>query len=251
MDDWEHAIPPFRGRLPGGAPIPRTDPGGSFDAKVMILGAYPAARVAQARVGVRRMNLPVQVERTSFEQGVSASAKEIDALYLAPLSLTRDDVLLIDLMPYFLANTRKTKGRSMADNIAEYEQLSGQPLGIEARPPERELVRIARSMPGNVDRLTAYLRRSRARLLLTLGSEAAAFVREQSYDAVNDRARDLFYSAPVAVDCLGLRTDIVHLAHPGLLMSGRGRRSGWPARHHTWCRDRAPAIVAAALTRSS
>lgn len=247
---WEALIPATRGRLPNGAAIPRIEPGGDFDAPIVILGVYPAARVAMTTVAGKRMNLPGQVERTSFELGVSASAKEIDTLYLEPLAITRDDVLMIDVMPYFLANTRKTKGRSMADNIREYERLTGQELEIEARPPERQLVELARTMPGNLARIADYLTRSRPRLLLTLGSEAAAFVRGVGYDAVNDRARELFYSEPAALDICGVCVDVVHLAHPGLLMSGRGRTSGWRDLHAAWCDDRGRTAVATALRAS-
>lgn len=197
------------------------------------------------------MNLPVEVERTSFEPGVSASAKDIDTRYLTPLGLTRADVLLIDMMPYFLANARETKGRSMATNLRDYEALKGETLGIETRPPEQELVELARTMPGNLERLGEYFRRASPRLVLTLGSEAAAFVRNETYQAVSRRARELFYGAPARMDILGVSTESVHLAHPGLLMSGRAEASGWTARHEAWCGGLGREAVGRALRNSS
>ena len=44
------------------------------------------------------INVPVAVEATSFSG--SKSGAEVDENYLAPLGLTRDDVMLVDMMPY-------------------------------------------------------------------------------------------------------------------------------------------------------
>jgi hypothetical protein len=191
---WQSLLPATRGTLPNDQPVWRTDPGGSFDAPVAILGVYPAGAVARTKVGDRVMNLPVRVEQTSFELGVSASAKELDARFLDPLGLDRASVLTLDVMPYFLANTRKSKGRSMADNLREAEAAFGGSFGIEARPAPEALVKLARQLPGNVARLTDFFGRSKARLLLTLGSEAAAFVRHETYEKVNGARRSPFES---------------------------------------------------------
>lgn len=232
---WQSLLPATRGTLPNGEPVWRTDPGGSFDAPVAILGVYPAGAVARTTVGDRVMNLPVRVERTSFELGVSASGKHLDARFLEPLGLDRASVLTLDAMPYFLANTRKSQGRSMADNLREAEATFGRSFGIDARPDPERLVELARQMPGNVARLTDFFGRSKAKLLLTLGSEAAAFVRHETYKKVNGTARSLFYAAPAELDVLGTRVSVVHLAHPGILMSGKGKQSDWPERHDGWC----------------
>jgi hypothetical protein len=234
---WEDLLPSIRGSLPSGSPVHRTDPSGSFASKLAISGLYPAGRVRPTMVGNRRMNLPYQVERVSFEAGISASANHIEQHYLEPLGITREQVLMFDIMPYFMANTRVTDGRSMADNFLEYERLTGKRLGVQPRPPEADLVRLARSMPGNVDRLKCILARSEARLLLTLGSEAAAFVRGEDYRSVNSRAAKLFYREPVLVDVLGVQIQVVHLAHPGLLMTAQARAAGWVDRHDNWCRS--------------
>jgi hypothetical protein len=229
---WELLIPATRGRLPNGASVPRTEPGGSLSARIAILGVYPAARVAPSFVGDRRMNLPVQVERTSFELGVSASSREVDTRYLGPLGIGREDVLLLDMMPYFLVNTRRTGDRSMADNIAAHERSTGAPIGLVERPPASELVELARSMPGNLERLGGYLRRCRPNLLLTLGAESAAFARGIAYRAV-DRA--MFYAPATALEWLGVTMRVVHLAHPGLLMTPAGKDAGWVDDHNGWC----------------
>lgn len=246
---WEILIPATRGALPDGTPIARTDPGGSFDARIVMLGVYPAAHVANRNVHQQLMKLPIKVERTSFEKDVSASAIDLDRLYLERLNIDRDDVLLLDLMPYFLSNTRKSNGNSMADNIEKYEKLTGQQLGIGARPSPAKLVRQASSMPGNIQRLADYMQRSCATLMLTLGSEAAAFARGETYHAVNNHARDLFYKEPVEMNVAGVMMAVVHLAHPGLLMSPQGRSSGWYALHDTWCATLGMTAVAATRQR--
>ena len=244
---WETLIPATRGCLPSGEPVQRTDPAGDFDSRISIMGVYPAARVRSIAVGSRRMNLPDRVERVSFEPGISASSNHLDRVYLDPLGLSRKQVLLFDLMPFFLANTRSTGGRSMAGNVRAYEEQTRRLLGIEPRPPETELVRLARSMPGNVARLENILARSAARLLLTLGSEAAAFVRGGEYGAVNNRAKCLFYQEPVQLDVLGIRLRVVHLAHPGLLMTKKGRTAGWVDLHQSWCQGAGRTLVASTL----
>src|SRR5690606_10372560 len=105
---WEVFIPPTRGELPNGTPLRRTEPSGSFSAPIMFLGAYPAATSTKPSVvGGTRMTLPTAVEAESFEPA-SKSGGELDEHYLEPLGLRRRDVLVTDLMPYYLANTTRS-----------------------------------------------------------------------------------------------------------------------------------------------
>lgn len=233
--NWKQHITDQLGKLPSGQPVYRTDPGGRLDADIVILGVYPAGRVRLRKVGDRMMNLPVEVERTSFDPKVSESGLEIDRLYLKPLELTRDDVLLIDMMPYFLANVRGSRGRTMWDNLQDYERLTGEQLHISPRPSPAALVRQAREMPGNLDRIRHYLSAGKRRLLLTLGTEAAAFARNTTYGPVSRAARDLFYASPVRLDVVGVPIDTVHLAHPGNLMVKSPSNLFWRETHARWC----------------
>lgn len=233
MSTWELSIPAVRGRLPSGEPVHRTEPNGPVDAPIVIVGVYPAARVAGMSVHGVRMNLPVEVERRSFDT-VSASGREIDAQYLAPLGLTRDDVLLLDVMPYFLANVRKSGERTMWRNIQEYERLTGEQLGIEPRPTPASLVEQARAMPGNVERIRHYLLAAERRLVLTLGVEAAAFARGESLAETDRRKHEAFYADPVR-GFGDLDLAVVHLSHPGNLMATRPAAARWRERHATWC----------------
>ena len=169
MSSWKELLPDARGTLPGGLPLRRTDPSGPCRATVAFLGAYPAATsVRQVLVNYRRLNLPVEVEAESFAPE-SASGREFDEHYLRPLGLDRADVLVTDMVPYYLANTSAsgTDGRSMADNVRAYEAEHGR-TDIEARPTPDELVALAQGMPGNLDRLSAYFEQYAPTLLLTL-----------------------------------------------------------------------------------
>jgi len=242
---WQTLLPPTRGTLPNGQPVHRTDPSGNPEADIAIMGLYPAAKVGQRTIGGQAMNLPVEVERTSFEHGVSESGRQIDDNYLTPLGLTRDLVLLLDLLPYFLANTRGPKDHTMADNLRLYEGLTGETLGIEARLPAAKMIKMAREMPGNLDRLRDYLGRCQPKLVLTLGVEVAAFVREEAFSRVSREVKQYLYREPEVLNVLGIDTQVVHLAHPGILMSGRG--ADWRIQHDRWCEGAGRELVKSAL----
>jgi hypothetical protein len=232
---WEQHLPKVKGTLPGGTPLPRTDPSGSFDAGILVLGVYPAAtRVARMVVGGVPLMLPLAVEEESFAPS-SASGAELEAQYLAPLGLARHDVLVTDMMPYFLANTTKSaSGRSMADNIRLFEEATGELTGIERRPPPAALVQCARELPGNIERLRSYVARCRPRVILTLGAEAAAFVRDEEHGPVAARVASLFYAAPERRAVLGVEAEVMHLVHPHLFIK---KNATWMARHRAWCHE--------------
>ena len=238
---WESLLPKSRGTLPNGNPMPRTDPSGSLDAKVFFLGAYPAATaIERVMVDGTAMMLPTAVETESFASG-SKSGQELDSHYLKPLRLERRDVLITDMVPYFFANTTESgSGRSMADNIARYEKHANRSTGIETRPLPADLVKLARDLPGNLDRLGDYLRRCSPKLLFTLGAEAAAFVRSEDHDAVATRVDELFYAPPAALDVLGVRVEVVHMVHPHLFIK---KNAKWMTRHRAWCDEAGSKLV--------
>lgn len=66
--------------------------------------------------------------------------------------------------------------------------------------------------------------------LLTLGNEGAAFVRG---DPVAKDAQPHLLAEPVELEVLGVRTRVVHLPHPGIVM----RNDKWRDRHERWCRE--------------
>ncbi|MCB9681671.1 MAG: hypothetical protein H6733_09390 [Alphaproteobacteria bacterium] len=238
--------------LPGGAPLARTEAGGPLDAPVLVLGAYPAAtHTAVFDVDGVARTLPTAVEPTSFHPG-SASGDAVDAHLLAPLGLSRDHVCFTDLWPWFLANTtRASSGRSMADNVAAWEVATGAPTGIERRPSPATLVSRARTSASNAARLRAVFGARAPRLLLTLGTEAAAFVRTQPYERIAGRVDTLFYAAPARWFVLGVPLDVVHLVHPHLLMPHRrtsARHAHWGRRHDAWTAGAGRALIAATVS---
>jgi hypothetical protein len=139
MDDsaeqsgWRLLLPRVNGQLPNGVPLTRTEPSGSFSARIGILGAYPAAAgTRQTKVDGVAMQLPVAVEAESFAP-TSESGRKLDTSYLQPLGLGRDDVLITDIVPYYLANTTpSTSGRSMASGFTKRRP---------GNPPASQLVR--------------------------------------------------------------------------------------------------------------
>ncbi|WP_426735888.1 hypothetical protein [Myxococcus faecalis] len=244
MPHWRELLPDRRGSLPLGGDLVRTDASGPADAAVAILGVYPAAtKLSRWEHDGLVCNLPTQVERTSFEP-VSRSGRDLDARYLAPLGLNRSSVLITDLWPYYLSTTVTGKrGRSMADNVARYEAETGRRTAVEPRPAPDELLARSRELPGNLDRLAEVLGNPALRLLLTLGTEAAAFVR--GLTSIRD-AQKLLYGAAVELEPWGRPLSIVHLTHPGNLMR---KLSGWQRRHEDWCSALGHTLVAQARRR--
>jgi hypothetical protein len=240
MADWQKLIPEAKGTLPGGNLLRRTDPSGNCDTGIAFLGAYPAATKVRARtVDGQRINLPAEVERVSFEPR-SESGREFESHYLKALGLVRDDVMVTDMLPYYLANTSVSKsGRSMARNVAMWERANHE-TGIEKRLPSPQLVEFARGMPGNMDRLRSYFGECSPKLLLTLGTESAAFVRGVSFEEARAMGEELFYARPAKRTFAGLEMQVVHLVHPHMFIK---RIKKWTAKHERWCAGEGKAII--------
>ncbi len=230
MSTWMELLPANRGRLPLGGELIRTDAAGPADAAVAILGVYPAAtKLGRWKDDGGVYQLPVDVERTSFEPN-SRSGRDLDTRYLKPLGLVRNAILITDLWPYYLATTAVSdNGHSMADNVKRYEEATGVKTAVEPRPTPDALLERARELPGNLDRLADVLGNPALRLLLTLGSEAAAFVRGLR----SARAAQEFLYQPVGeLKFLGRTFRVAHLTHPGNLMR---KQSRWHRTHQSWC----------------
>lgn len=234
---WTAALPLKLGDLPLGGDLTRTEPGGPPSARIAILGVYPAlTKMCRFKASVGTINLPGAVEKTSFEP-LSVSGRELDETYLVPLGLNRESVFLFDMMPDFFGNTSVgNNGRSMWTNIEIYEKGSGHKTALRPRPdPDRLLVE-CREMPGNMDRLRDYMRFCEPELLLTLGNEGAAFVRD---DTVAKNAQPYLLGSPVEMEVLGVETRVVHLPHPGIVM----KNDNWADRHRRWCQETGRDVV--------
>jgi len=242
VESWEEMLPAVPSSLPLGGVLHRTDPSGARTAKIAFLGVYPAAtKLDRWRHNGQTYQLPVGVERTSFDPE-SRSGTEVDARYLAPLRLSRDDVLLFDMMPYFLANTSNSgnEARSMWSNVQLYERVTCTKTAVRPRPEPDELLVECERIPGNHERLKSIFRSAtNLRLLFTLGNEAAAFVRCISH--AKDAQKHLYEPPEGGVRAVLGRTGVcvVHLAHPGLLI----KNTRWRQKHATWCEKTGQELV--------
>lgn len=230
----------LNGTLPGGKELRRTDPSGACAAKIAFLGVYPAAtHVKPMTVACDMLNLPADVEHESFAPG-SESGREFEAHYLAALGVERRDVMVTDMLPYYVANTTRSgkRGRSMAENVraydAEADKANGRTTGIAARPRPAALVKLASDMKGNEDRLRQYFGDHAPTLLLTLGIEPAAFVRRMTFQDARKLGDALFYGNPVNLTFAGVDLRVVHLVHPHMFIK---RIAKWTAKHRQWCAE--------------
>lgn len=239
---WRQLLPDEIGKLPLGGILRRTDANGSVNSLIAILGVYPAATRWKifSRKGTR-LRLPLEVEARSFES--SRSGDDLDTRYLNLLGITRQDVLMLDLMPYFFANTAKTKTspRSMWENVQKYTELTGDQTAVKPRPREDELLELCQTTPGNMDRLAEYLSTPSLGLLITLGREAAAFVR--GYELATEGQQHL-YADPEPMVLFGRTIRTIHLVHPGQLQRG----NTWKERHEVWCKTTGRELMRSVLS---
>jgi len=227
---WELLLPAIKGALPLGGTLCRTDPGGNPLADTLILGVYPAQTGHRLWQGRR---VPVAVERTSFEP-TSKSGADLERYYLAPLGLRRDDVFLVDLMPYFFARTARGKksGRSAWDNLVAHAEATGESCAALPQPLDDDMLAASRNLAGNLERLACYIQMSQASRLLTLGNIPAAFVRGFTKAK---KAQPFLYSPPITADVVGKQMEVTHLAHPGIL-----HNASWIEQHRAWLQTAAP-----------
>jgi hypothetical protein len=152
--------------------------------------------------------------------------------------------MITDLLPYYLANTTGSgkDGRSMADNVEAFERANpAAKTGVERRPEPEALLRHAAALPGNVERLADIFGHFEPRLLLTLGVEAAAFVRGMTFASASEQVDALLYAEPVRVTAFGRDLQVVHLVHPHLFIK---QNEKWMGQHRKWCGERGRGVVA-------
>ncbi len=237
---WEKLLPRYRGRLPGGGELVRTDPGGASKAHIAILGLSPdETRSRAVKLGRERLLLPAEVEARSFEG--SASGVELREKVLLPLGLRDDQVCLLHAYPYYLASDLGRGDRSTWTQIRKWRAQSGETDDVQERPMPSKMAEACRALPGNLDRLADQLKRCQATLLLTIGAETAALVR--GFD-LSDAQRSLYAPAETR-EVFGQNLVVVHLAWPGIFLSPLGAH--WRARHEAFCAGEGAALVARQL----
>lgn len=209
---WKEHIPFESGPLMWGGFLQRTEPNGDPAAPIAVLGPSPAViqeRQWKDKQGAVRM-VPAKVEVNSLQANTDVG-REFDQNWLPPLKLSRKQIYAFDLMPYALADI----------------------------PQPDELLALSRTMPGNDARLAEYLHCSPRRLLITIGNEAAAYVR--GYTRSMDAQQHLYL--PQVPDerlkILGGKVCVLHLAHPALLM----KDAEWAEMHSLWCKETGAALI--------
>ncbi|WNG28457.1 hypothetical protein F0U62_33985 [Cystobacter fuscus] len=129
----------------------------------------------------------------------------------------------------------------MADNVRGYEAATGVKTAVEPRPMPGVLLARARELPGDLDRVADVLGNPALRLLLTLGNEAAAFVR--GFESA-EAAQVFLYQPAIDLEFLRRKLRVAHLTHPGSLMR---KHSKWHAAHASWCSGTGRSMVAQVL----
>ena len=233
---WEKLLPKYRGRLPGGGELLRTEPAGSPSARIAILGLYPTeTRARVVKIGRETLRLPEAVEARSFEG--SAAGEELRSQVMQPLGLGDEQVYLLLAYPYYLSSDAARGDQSNWSDLKKWRERSGETDDVQKRPEPAVMADACRSLPGNLERLAAQLKHCRPTLLLTLGAEVAAFARNCTL-AEGQRA---LYSPLESRTIFGAKVELVHLAQPGILTSPLG--AGWRGKHQKWSSGEGAALV--------
>lgn len=190
-----------------------TGTGGLF-----ILGAYPSARFELIEgisdVPVADNMGPFESERWFDGSRVrkQPSAKELEELFLEPLSVERQKCWITDLVKVFLFK----KG-----HINRYKKLN-------ASAPEGYIrERFAEFGEKSLPWLEKELLVAKPTFVITLGAEVAGILR-----GVRSKSSQTKLLVPeTSILVLGKATfPVMHCAHPGILMR-KDSRNPWPAKH--------------------
>lgn len=184
---------------------------------VMILGAYPTAvfeRIENHVVPVGNVDEPFDPK--------TASGRELDEFYLAPLGLQRGDCWITNLVKVFLFKPEHAG--------------SDQP---QNRPLLRSAFEALANTEGNRAWLGEEIRAASPQLIITLGREVAGIVR----GVIEDRARNELLGGSIHEGVFeGIAVKWVHLPHPGIVMRKGSDNNPWPERHAQFCEELKPKI---------
>lgn len=198
---------------------------------LFILGAYPSARFAHVN---KVSDVPVADNLGPFESErwfdgsrvrLQPSAKELEELFLEPLSVTRDCCWITDLVKVFLFK----KG-----HIQRYDKLNAiVPIGYER---ERFFELGEQSLLW----LQKELEIAEPSFVITLGAEVAGIIHGVRSSTSQSK---LLVPEVVDMDVGGISIPTLHCAHPGILMR-RDPNNPWPERHK---KEFIPALKSAKL----
>jgi uracil-DNA glycosylase len=202
-----------------GNPVQPVVPLDTSQSGVCIIGAYPSARFAtigsEQNVPVGDNCGPFSTERYFDGTRVRTvdSGKELEQAYLTPLGLQRSQCWITDLVRVFLFKK---------EHIAKCRRL-----GCEW--PERETrSQFEEYAAQGMHWLEEELALARPRLVITLGAEVAGILRQVK----GRQKRNAWLGGEVRPLKLGGKAyQVVHLAHPGIVMRPESERNPWPRLH--------------------
>lgn len=171
----------------------------------------------------------------SWGQALSAghvngsSGRLVRERVLAPLGLLFEQVWLTDALPFFHVHRGpRTQGAAMSERYDPFVASHGlQGHGLPDRPSPAALVALA--IHGEAGRLRDELRESRARLLVTLGSEALAVAASLvAGELPQGLAPDSAYGTRHVVTFDDGLLEVLPLVHPGQ------KGAVWVEAHERW-----------------
>ena len=202
-----------------GNPVQPVVPLDTSQGGVCIIGAYPSARFAT--IGAER-DVPVgdncgpfSTERYFDGTRVRTvnSGEELEQAYLTPLGLRRSQCWVTNLVRVFLFK----KG-----HIAKYRRLGCEWPERETRSQFEEY-----ALQG-MHWLEEELALARPCLVITLGTEVAGILRQVK----GSQKRNTLLGGEVRpLELGGKAYQVVHLAHPGIVMRPASERNPWPRLH--------------------
>lgn len=268
-DDGEPEVLVYEavGRYPFGQPARTATTRHVDQAAAFVLGVYPSALHVRWRTdGVQVSALAVDNEPWPFWDGETdgvraarvrdwkdavgwsdkwgtatdagpvngSSGRWLRERVLEPLDLRYDRVWLTDALPIFHVHRgRGTQGEAMLDRYDRWALEHGlHEHDLPTRPPVNELV--ATAVSDHSERLRDELRQSGARLIISLGNEALAVLRQlvdEEDELPRKLVRDVDYGHVRQASLDGRRFAVRPLLHPGQ------RAQHWRLAHSQWVSD--------------
>ena len=186
---------------------------------ILIVGAYPSARFAT--IGSER-DVPVADNLSPFSietyfDGTHTrrleSGFELEHQYLQPLGLSRGSCWITDLVRVFLFKP---------GHIKKYRQLDCSWPQFETRSKFEDY-----AIDG-MDWFEKEIDVAQPRLIITLGADVAGILRgvqgrESRNDLISGKIQDLSVGDQ--------KHQVIHLAHPGIVMRPASAKNRWPILH--------------------
>lgn len=202
-----------------GNPVLPVVPLQTMQKRIFIIGAYPSARFRTIE-GIRDIPVDDNLEPFTTERYFDGSRVrnvdsgiELEQNYLRPLGLTFQDCWITDLVKVFLFKP---------GHIKKYRQL-----GIEF-PRTETRGQFEQHAQDSLPWLEKEIQLAEPKLIITLGSEVAGILQHVR----GRKSRHALLKGDVQSITIAEQThDVVHLAHPGIVMRSPSETNQWPKIH--------------------